>query len=58
MFDIGGPELVVILLVALLVLGPKRIPGFARLLSRLAREARKALDEITRDLHDGGGYGG
>jgi Tat protein translocase TatB subunit len=52
MFDIGGPELVVIFLVALLVLGPKRLPEVARVLSRIAREIRKAVDDITHDLND------
>lgn len=53
MFDIGGPELVVIFLVALLVLGPRRLPEVARLLSRAMREIRKALDDVTRDLRGG-----
>lgn len=52
MFDIGGPELVVILLVALLVLGPKRLPEAARFLSRIAREIRRAVEDITHDLND------
>jgi Tat protein translocase TatB subunit len=52
MFDIGGPELVVIFLVALLVLGPKRLPEVARTLSRIAREIRKTVEEITHDLND------
>lgn len=52
MFDIGGPELVVIFLVALLVLGPKRLPEVARFLSRIAREIRKAVEDITHDLND------
>lgn len=56
MFDIGGPELVVIFLVALLVLGPKRLPEVARLLSRAMREIRKALDDVTRDLRGGGDF--
>jgi sec-independent protein translocase protein TatB len=58
MFDIGGPELAVILLVALLVLGPRRLPGAARFLSRVVREIRRAVEEIGHDLDDHGDLGG
>ena len=58
MFDIGGPELAVILLVALLVLGPRRLPEAARFLSRVVRELRNAVEEIKHDLNDRGDLGG
>ncbi|HOE28186.1 MAG: twin-arginine translocase subunit TatB [Candidatus Aureabacteria bacterium] len=58
MFDIGGPELAVILLVALLVLGPRRLPEAARFLSRVVREIRNAVEEIKHDLNDRGDLGG
>lgn len=48
--NIGIQELAVIFLVALLLFGPKRLPEIARLLSKIAREARKALDEIKREI--------
>ena len=62
MFGIGPMELVLILVVALLVLGPKRMPELARTLGRGLGEFRKAsndlrqslaLDEIQNDLRDG-----
>jgi Tat protein translocase TatB subunit len=48
MFEIGGglQELLVILVVALLVVGPKRLPEVARALARAMRELRRAQDEL------------
>lgn len=48
MFGMGMTELLVILAVALLVLGPKRLPDLASGLGKAIREFRKA----TRDLSD------
>lgn len=50
MFGIGMPELLVILVVALLVLGPKRLPEIARSLGRGMAEFRKASNEFSRTL--------
>ena len=50
MFGIGMPELLVILVVALIVLGPKRLPEIARSLGRGMAEFRKASNEFTRTL--------
>lgn len=50
MFGIGAPELLVILVVALLVLGPKRLPEIARSLGRGMAEFRRASNEFTRTL--------
>jgi sec-independent protein translocase protein TatB len=46
MFNIGAGELAVILVVALLVLGPKRLPELARGLGKLLREFRRQTDEV------------
>lgn len=58
MFDIGGPELAVIFLVALLVLGPRRLPEVARFIARIVREIRGAIEEIAHDLDDRGDFKG
>src|SRR5512136_1226941 len=46
MFNIGAGELTVILIVALLVLGPKRLPELARGLGKFMREFRRQTDEV------------
>ena len=46
MFDIGWSELLVIAGVALVVLGPKELPGALRTVTGLARKARSVVREF------------
>ncbi|MFN0062683.1 MAG: Sec-independent protein translocase protein TatB [Myxococcaceae bacterium] len=46
MFNLGFAELAVILVVALVVLGPKRLPELARGLGRLLFEFRRQTDDV------------
>lgn len=46
MFGIGFPELVVIMVIALLVVGPNKLPDLARALGRGYAEFRKAMDDL------------
>lgn len=50
MFNIGPLELMVILIVALLVVGPAKLPELGRSIGRGLREFRKAQDEVQRTL--------
>ena len=46
MFNIGPQELLVILIVALVVVGPKRLPELGRTIGRGLNEFRKLQDEV------------
>jgi Tat protein translocase TatB subunit len=46
-FGIGFGELVLILLIALMVFGPGRLPEVARTLGRLSRNLRKMSSDLT-----------
>lgn len=50
MGPIGLPELIVILVVALLVLGPKRLPEVARSLGKGLAEFRKAARDVETQV--------
>ena len=52
MFGIGMTELLVIFVIGLLVLGPKRLPSLARSLGRSLAEFRRASNDIRRDFMD------
>lgn len=57
MFDIGGIELVIIGIIALIVVGPKDLPrlvrsvsGIFRKIKALSREFRSGLDDLAREV--------
>jgi Tat protein translocase TatB subunit len=52
MFGIGMQELLVIFVIGLVVLGPKRLPSLARSLGRSLAEFRRASNDIRRDFMD------
>ncbi len=52
MFGIGFFEIVVLVIVALLVLGPDKLPELGKTLARLFGELRKVNREINRTIAD------
>jgi Tat protein translocase TatB subunit len=46
MFNIGPMELIVILLVALVIVGPKRLPEVGRSIGKSLRELRRATEDV------------
>jgi Tat protein translocase TatB subunit len=50
MFGVGSGEVVLIILVAIIVLGPKRLPEFARSLGKLIANLRAATSELKKNL--------
>jgi Tat protein translocase TatB subunit len=51
MFGIGLPELFIILVVALVVVGPDKLPDLARAIGRGVGEFRKATDELKESFN-------
>lgn len=58
MFGIGMPEMLLILAIALIVIGPKKLPDLAKSLGRAFGEFKRATSELKEsiniddDLHD------
>ena len=52
MFGIGVTELLVILIVALIVFGPNRLPDLARSLGRAMAEFRRASTDLRRSFDE------
>lgn len=52
MFGIGLPELIVILIFALIFFGPGKLPQVGRALGQSLQEFKKATREVTDDESD------
>ncbi len=51
MFGIGFPELLIILVIALIVIGPSKLPDLAKALGKGMAEFRKATQDIKESLN-------
>lgn len=51
MFGIGMPELIVILAVALIVIGPKKLPELAKSLGRALGEFKRAANDLKESIY-------
>ena len=50
MFGIGMPEMILILAVALIVIGPKKLPDLAKSLGRAMGEFKKATSDLKESM--------
>ena len=51
MFDIGFSELLVVFVVALLILGPERLPHAARTAGLWVRKIRRSINSVQREIN-------
>lgn len=53
LFGIGFPELLLIFAIALVILGPEKLPEIARAIGRGLAEVRRATEEVRTEIEKG-----
>ncbi len=51
MFDIGFSEILLLLVIGLIVLGPERLPRVARTMGAYLGKARRAFEQVRREIN-------
>ena len=57
MFGIGMPEMILLLAIALIVIGPKKLPALAKSLGRAMNEFKRATSDIKDSFEIGDEFG-
>ncbi len=52
MFDVGGGELIVIVLAILILFGPKKIPEIAQMISKGMTHVRRAQQQFSAQINE------
>lgn len=52
--NLGGPDLIIILLIVLVLFGAKKLPELAKGMGQAVKEFQKAKDEFGDELHNAG----
>ncbi len=52
MFGLGTGELLVVALLALIFIGPEKLPSMATSLGKILKQLKQTVDEIKTDLKD------
>ena len=52
MLDLGWPELFIIMLVALLIVGPKELPGLVRTAASWLRKTRRSINNFQNSIEE------
>ncbi|MEW6189620.1 MAG: TatA/E family twin arginine-targeting protein translocase [Actinomycetota bacterium] len=50
MFGLGVPELIVIMIIALIIFGPSKLPDIAKAIGRAIREFQKASQDLEQQV--------
>lgn len=50
--SLGGPELILILVIALIVFGPRKLPEIGKSMGKMLMEFRRASNEFKRTVED------